>query len=769
MLIKNIAKLEDFGIFKNYNNINVKDFGKYNLFYGWNGVGKSTLSDLFRSIQKREPSRNFPSSKFSLILDDGTDITHKNISQSNLNIYTFNQDFIEDNISWDTVAKSILLVDKTRIAERSELDCLKKQRESELNRYKKELGEIKKIEDEISKFGTNAARHLKSSLQSIDTADNYFLNYDKRKFESLAGTLADPLNVERALMSSENLILSTITAKPTQKPTLSFSLPSIRYDNYSRIRDRLNVLLHTNVLNKTIQRLVENNDIKTWVETGLTLHKKHTGSDCEFCGNSITAERASQLEAHFNDEYRSFQNSLLAATGWLREQHIIPIEKPAPTEFYDELYDEYVTASAILDAGIKQINHEISAWSEKLDFKITDALDCTLSVAPVSQDAIDMFVSGASAIQELVRRHNHKSNNFKEETTKAKKRIELHYAATEIRTFDLFAKNNELKRRQRENNSRYAEIIERDGDISRLEYVLSNENIGADQFNACLHKFIGRAELSLRFSSEKKGYEIIRNNETPINGRLSEGEKTAIGFVYFITKLNENSNSVEDSIVVIDDPVSSFDSNHLFHAYSFLKANCSTASQIFVLTHNFTYFKLVRDWFDGINKNRKRKKTHKDDCAFYFTIESEPGLPRTSKIKDADSSLSNYNSEYHYIFSKLHSYINKQKLSRDDSFLTANLSRKLLESFFSFKYPKHRTDFSQLMERASQDSETIDDATKEKIYRFINKYSHNIVIEINEDSAENLTGESHNIVGEIFTWIKEVDKVHYSEMLEVIK
>jgi wobble nucleotide-excising tRNase len=58
--------------------------------------------------------------------------------------------------------------------------------------------------------------------------------------------------------------------------------------------------------------------------------------------------------------------------------------------------------------------------------------------------------------------------------------------------------------------------------------------------------------------------------------------------------------------------------------------------------------------------------------------------------------------------------------------------------------------------------------TKEKIYRFINKYSHSVVIEVNEDSSENLAGESHNVISDIFIWLEEVDKVHYNEMLHVV-
>jgi wobble nucleotide-excising tRNase len=72
------------------------------------------------------------------------------------------------------------------------------------------------------------------------------------------------------------------------------------------------------------------------------------------------------------------------------------------------------------------------------------------------------------------------------------------------------------------------------------------------------------------------------------------------------------------------------------------------------------------------------------------------------------------------------------------------------------------------MDRGLQGCVVTDESTKEKIYRFINKYSHSVAIEINEDSAENLAGESHNIVNDIFSWLKEVDEVHYNEMLEVV-
>ena len=100
--------------------------------------------------------------------------------------------------------------------------------------------------------------------------------------------------------------------------------------------------------------------------------------------------------------------------------------------------------------------------------------------------------------------------------------------------------------------------------------------------------------------------------------------------------------------------------------------------------------------------------------------------------------------------------------------MTANLARKLIESFFTFKYPRRRSDISQLMDVGLKDCAITTPELKEKIYRFINKYSHSDVIEITEESAENLAGESHSVIGHIFQWFEEVDKKHYDEMIQVV-
>lgn len=768
MAIKNIQKLKQFGIFQNHTNLNAKDFGKYNLFYGWNGSGKTTLSGLFRCIENKANSAKFPSSEFTVNMEDDTAITQGNIADSYLKIYTFNEDFVKENISWNDVVKRILLVDKTKIEEREKLEELKKAQKADIDTYNNETEEIKKLDKTISKFGTDSAKHVKTSLQSIDTTDRYYLNYDKRKFESFISDHLESMKTDDPLLGEDQIIELTNAAKPDQKQPIFFTQQAISQATFAKAQERLDDLLKTNVVSKTIQRLVEHIDIKSWVETGLDLHKHHGTNQCEFCGNIITEDRVKQLEAHFNDDYKAFQDRLVNANEWLASQYIQPTALPPTSDFYEEFKKEYSEACTALEKATKDLNKEISAWHTTLKEKTYNQLETGLTVKTINESLIKAFNDAMTAISVTVSKHRHKSENFKEETDKAKKRLELHYATTEVKDFGYHGKKKEVADRKTVNNALKAAIENRKAEIKTLEDSLSNEGLGAEQFNESLHKFLGRSELSLNFNPEKKGYEILRNNSDLVDGHLSEGEKTAIAFVYYITKLKENDNKMENTIVVVDDPVSSFDSNHLFHAYSFLRSNCDKAQQLFVFTHNFTYFKLIRDWFEGVNRNRRKKSPPKEPNAFFYTIEASTTIPRHSTFKDADSSLVNYNSEYHYIFSKLHAYKDNPSLSRDEAFLTANLARKLLESFFSFKFPKHRSDIAQLMARGLNGCEITDEAIKEKIYRFINKYSHSIVIEVNEDSSENLLGESQNVIGDIFTWLQEVDKVHYDEMLVVV-
>jgi wobble nucleotide-excising tRNase len=657
--------------------------------------------------------------------------------------------------------KGILLVAKEKIEEKHELDLLRKNYDASASLVKIETKKIQDIEDAVAKFLSDSAKRTKTSLQVIDTKDTRYLNYNKTKLHDFISDNKSSVINDDSILSSDEIVSLTKAARPEHKPAVSLPNLEVNAERFNTAHIRLSDLLKTSASNDAIERLTANGDIQNWVGEGLKIHIHHGGEVCEFCGSAFTDERKKQLEGHFNDAFMLFQQRLTAAEQWMNEQYLDVSNCSNESDLYDEIRTDYRSALEKLNASSKLINERILEWHTVVKKKISNQFDSTLHVEIISDQVIVDFNSAALTVRDLIIQHNEKTENFEKATNQSKLRLELHYAASEVKDFEYFAKIQSMADIKMKLDEAKAPLGVQLIRIQTLTNSLSDAGVGAEQFNESLHRFLGRSELSLRFKADSFGYEIIRNSSGEHDGNLSEGEKTAIAFIYFITKLTENDNRLSDTIVVVDDPVSSFDSNHLFHAYSFLRSHCKEAKQLFVLTHNFNFYKLVRDWFDGKNKG-------KPPTSFFYVIESNLEVPRSSAIKNANETLTKYQSEYHYLFSKLYNFRLKSTLNSEESYMTANTARKLLEAFFVFKYPKHRSDFAALLSVAQKSCPSITDDTKEKIYRFINKYSHSAVIEINHDSSENLHGESHSVISSVFDWIKEVDPIHYKEMVEVV-
>lgn len=766
--ITSIRKLKSYGIFRDFDGTKTKPFGKLNLVYGWNGSGKSTLSTVFEMLQFRTPlsQTRFAGAELQVDVSEGSPITGPTVSNCSLNIHTFNQGFIKKNIDWDNSVKNILLVAKEKIEEKKKLDALRKELDEAIALEAKQSKTFRTLDESILKFLTDSAKRTKQSLQVIDVNDRHHLNYNRTKLEDFLNRNVSAVKASDATLSTDALATTTQAARPGHRPPIQTSFGSIKIDDLGRAHERLTALLEHNVVNTAISRLTENPSLQSWVSDGIGMHQNLGSDHCEFCGGALHETRLQELEAHFNEKYKEFQTSLANADTWLRAKYIAIDGGPSESDFYEEFRTPFQKAFSDLQSAVATLNVHLEQWHAVLQEKTANPFNKDLVVAEVPAELIASIQSAFKAAEAQVVAHNAKTENFEKETKKSKERLELHYAAQEASTFGYFDKCQ--KRTNAADAMKASAEKKRDlqQQVTKLEQSLSSAGIGANQFNAALHKFLGRSEISLQFKPAIGGYEIIRHNGTQHDGNLSEGEKTAIAFVYFITKLTENDNRIENSIIVVDDPISSFDSNYLFHAYSYLRLHCEKAKQLFVLTHNFNFYKLVRDWFSKTNQNKHKEQ--KPPSAFFYVLESDNGNPRCSQLRDANETLVSYHSEYHYIFARLHGFRGHESLSIEDSFLSANLARKLLEAFLSFKFPRQRGDIASLMNSALKGCTVTTAETKERIYRFINKYSHSDYIEIDADASENLHGESRNVIGLIFEWIRELDPIHAEEMESVI-
>lgn len=125
---------------------------------------------------------------------------------------------------------------------------------------------------------------------------------------------------------------------------------------------------------------------------------------------------------------------------------------------------------------------------------------------------------------------------------------------------------------------------------------MRNSQIPADEINRDIAFIMGRDELN--FVNRESGYRITRNGKTAKN--LSKGEENAIALIYFFNTMQDMNANPSNTIVVLDDPISSFDSNFYYNAISYIREKTLQVGQTFIFTHKFSLLKIFQKCITSI-------------------------------------------------------------------------------------------------------------------------------------------------------------------------
>lgn len=766
-MIGKIKTIKNLGIYKDYKvDSKLKNFNRYNLFYGWNGSGKTTISRLFKIIERKEIPNEYSDLKFEIEIGSQK-YNEKNFMNNNENIFVFNEEFIRENINWDEKINKILLLSKDKIKEAKEYNSLKEELYGNIETQTKGLKEIymeehselgkqlKELDDSYSKI----AKNVKDIFKTVDPADKFYSSLNKLKIQTILNNNQKKEEIEKCDLEESEIDELVISIKADKRELIKKTSKSIEKNNFIALYTEIQKELNKIITAKVIDRLKENRDISNWVNQGLQLRKKYNNSVCEFCGNVINQDRVMLLEGHFNDEVSKSKKELEKKVEEIAIYNIdfldVTIEKGL---FYKE-YEAKVEALNIkIKENIEEINKIINLIVEKITEKINNPFEqVTMDKIIDVEKIVDEYNKNIKLQQDYIDATNKKTMNFEIQIKNSKDILFNYYLKKQFELENIFDKKKQYDKCKEVLDSKDKILKEKEDRLSVLENTLSNETLGAEKFNDKLKAFIGYDELKLKFNKQLKGYEIIRKSTNNKALNLSEGEKTAIAFVYFLTKIKENNNKIENSIIIVDDPISSFDNNKLFNAYSSIKCELEKSKQLFILTHNFNFFKLIRDWIN--------KKRDSNDDKIYSIYKIEPDIKngiRIGNIKNAGKSL-NQTSEYDYVFDCVYKYKDKE-LDENDIFNCGNACRKLLEAFLSFKFPCQRNDIRSLLDKAFKEKDEIQ--INNRVYKFINAYSHLNVIESTEMSEiDTLLVESKGIVNIILNKIQELDEEHYNAMV----
>ncbi|EKD47544.1 MAG: hypothetical protein ACD_66C00015G0001, partial [uncultured bacterium] len=377
-----------------------------------------------------------------------------------------------------------------------------------------------------------------------------------------------------------------------------------------------------------------------WVREG---HKFHEVNDnvCPFCQQQTSDAFAQSLADYFDESFeedskaiQEIEISYKTDATQVTEQLALIIA--TPSKFID--LERLKTGKALLDSLVSNNTQKIAIKKKEPSQIIElESLGDVLNTINVNID---------EANQKIVT-HNKTVANINQErktlTVQVWKYIVEHELKQEIASFkkqgDGFSAAITSLKKQIETEGAAKQLKE--VEIQNLEKLTTSIQPTIDGINNLLANF-GFRGFKLAKASDAKSYKLVRSNGTEAKTTLSEGEKTFVTFLYFYHLLKgsqSETGTINDRVVVFDDPVSSLDSEVLFIVSSLIKGlfdevrnNNGHIKQVFVLTHNVYFHKEV-----AFNPKRPKKGAPKDETFWVVrkpndisVVESHPCNPITT-------------------------------------------------------------------------------------------------------------------------------------------
>jgi len=662
-VIQSIERLRNFGIYRDFTGSvqsAVPPFKKRNLIYGWNYSGKTTLSRLFQSLQFPDRTPVHAGCSFTVKFANGTETTEHNRSTPHP-VRVFNRDFISANFREGHSAPAVFIVGEESLTLRSRLETLRDAQVRLTGRIENRQAEIDRIEQDDAKAGTARATAVG---QILGVRDFRRPDLETRILEVRRNPAVHQMTEER-LQAAVDTFRSG--EQFSENAPLRITLP----DLVEEIRIARELLRRTASFD-AIQGLSENRLLEDWLRTGLGHHD--AAGVCKFCEGALTQERLNLLQRHFSTASQQllaqvnerithlgglvFDSPRLDAANFLQE-----VRQRARTEL-ERITDWLQHAASIRDSLVASLQLKRSALESALEWS-----------GP--EDRLGEGALALNALAECIARHNELVRNIGEVKRQAREAIELHYAAVHFLEQDLEA--HEIRIALLLKRNRWSEAA--CARLGRMERLIAEQidrtARGAERFMELVTFLLRGSDIHVESRGESE-FQLMRG-VNPAD-KLSDGEVTAIAFAYFVTSLEGDGENLANTIVYVDDPISSLDSNHVYAVYALIVERLHGALQLFVSTHNSEFFSLLKGlWLSG-------REFPADSEAFYVRRQQD-ATGSFSQFEGLPRLLRKYKSEYEFIFAQLHAFAIAPSPSDHEAYTAPNLLRRFLEAYLGFRKP----------------------------------------------------------------------------------
>lgn len=577
---------------------------RMNIVFGRNGSGKSTIARAFREQQADRLAMGLER-KYELS-SDGSGSLSQEVGE---HLFVFNEDFIDKNVKVDNL-KSII-----RIGASAELDAdiqalretIKKKTEDKkaiddeleiLNGNK--TGSIKEAEDEL-KNGLKKQGGFKTRLDKIEgrghnltaTLINPILNFDSKDNPSISiGDMAKQLD------ESIDRYLSFESGE-----TIAWNMPDLSHlPDINEVNTILGQTVRPAELTEEESRILEELSSQLadedFISKTQSIIVESSRDFCPLCHQPVTSEHKHTLQQRlikFRDktvqEFKEKVNGINASVC------VLDVMFPS---FQTNEYDQDIRNAG---SKIQELNNSILDIKTALESKASNPFS---TMPAFNQDAFKTLTSECqTALSKIFDDVQTFNKSFEEKESLLKdiyyKNIQLAYHENKNLIDELKKLNDKKTELEELAQGLSKEISDKTTELHTISSKIDQVDDAREQINNYLDIIFGINKLHLA-PAGKNLYKLqIKKNDSyeDIPPRaISSGERNALALAYFfacvLEKKEKNYNYSEPTLLIIDDPVSSFDAENKAGVISLLANQCkkiiagNDESKVLILTHDYT-------------------------------------------------------------------------------------------------------------------------------------------------------------------------------------
>lgn len=590
------------------------EFTRVNVIYGQNAVGKTLLSEVFRCAER---SLDLGVGSATIMLDDHNRVTSEQFTTGRLrgSIRVFNSRFIEENVFVDNPDAIILGGDVQKHVHRiGEL-------EDEVPRLSAKATRLQN--DLVAKQGTlrndkaataQSIKAVLSGFHDLEDGNPRWLIYDRRDLGEALKEISDaPGRFQRTDERLSTIRQALASASPPLKP--------IRIDHppLEEWKARLVEILGRKVDVRDLPDPNLDESRLNWLRKGLALIGLR--NECPFCLQTVPLERADALKGRFSRAENELRSEAMALKGELNdwsEQHS-DIHIPPASDLMDGIREAYGQQQSILLRMLEDCNR----WFNTAISAIDDKLNTPADQFGIGSSEPRWNSKVIDALNDLISQHNNAMQTVGMCHEYERGMIAAKYDDWSGLQRDIDGAKDELK--TVESRVRASNL-----ELEQLSRESDRSIVASEELTQMLAGFVGHREFRFALNEDRMSYTLMRGNRKA--DAFSEGERTAIGLMYFLKSLEHRNFDSKDGVVVIDDPVTSFDDDRLFDAISRILVRTGArgenavtpVGQLFLLTHHIglldrlwrelgrkaTFFTLKGYYDNGVRKANLQDSKH---------------------------------------------------------------------------------------------------------------------------------------------------------------